>query len=151
MVGSVESPRRGVWHITDLCLDADEIGQDFPVEIGLVSDPKLTRDKVANALVTTLTPAQKGAAKARVDKLAAAKEKDLAEQLKEDRAVWDDVPMHPSRFMAELAEQLPKDAIIFDGALTSSPELVRYLPPEIPGHYFQTRGGHQRQKTQILV
>jgi thiamine pyrophosphate-dependent acetolactate synthase large subunit-like protein len=43
--------------------------------------------------------------------------------------------------MEELAMQLPKDAIIFDEALTTSPDLVRYMPPTTPGHYFQTRGG----------
>ncbi len=43
--------------------------------------------------------------------------------------------------MEELGELVPKDAIIFDEALTTSPELVRYLPPVLPGHYFQTRGG----------
>lgn len=51
------------------------------------------------------------------------------------------MPLHASRFMAELAEELPSDAVIFDEALTTSPELTRYLPPTKPGHYFQTRGG----------
>jgi len=40
-----------------------------------------------------------------------------------------------------LARHLPKDAIIFDEALTSSPELNRYIPADNPGNYFQTRGG----------
>jgi benzoylformate decarboxylase len=43
--------------------------------------------------------------------------------------------------MEELAAQLPKDAMIFDEALTVSPDLVHYLPPTMPGHYFLTRGG----------
>jgi benzoylformate decarboxylase len=46
-----------------------------------------------------------------------------------------------SQFMKELAEHVPEDVMIFDEALTSSPELVRYIPPKLPGHYFQTRGG----------
>jgi benzoylformate decarboxylase len=49
--------------------------------------------------------------------------------------------MHAARFMEELAAQLPADTIIFDEALTTSPELTRYIPPVQPGHYFQTRGG----------
>lgn len=43
--------------------------------------------------------------------------------------------------MEELACRLPIDAVIFDEALTCSPELTRYLPPRLPGHFFQTRGG----------
>ena len=43
--------------------------------------------------------------------------------------------------MQELAPQLPEDTVIFDEALTSSPAVVRYFPPNKPGHYFLTRGG----------
>jgi benzoylformate decarboxylase len=45
-------------------------------------------------------------------------------------------------FMAELVGQLPaEDVIIFDEALTSSPAVVRYWPPQRTGEYFLTRGG----------
>ena len=44
-------------------------------------------------------------------------------------------------FMSELARQAPADVIVFDEALTSSPELTRYLVPTLPGQFFQTRGG----------
>ena len=43
--------------------------------------------------------------------------------------------------MAELANQAPEDVVVFDEALTSSPELTHHLPPSRPGHYFATRGG----------
>jgi benzoylformate decarboxylase len=49
--------------------------------------------------------------------------------------------MLPARFMKALADRLPPGAIVFDEALTSSPELTHYLPPDEPGRYFQTRGG----------
>jgi benzoylformate decarboxylase len=65
----------------------------------------------------------------------------MAAQREADKGRRDAVPLHPSRFMEELAAQLPKDAMIFDEALTASPDLVHYLPPATPGHYFQTRGG----------
>ena len=58
-----------------------------------------------------------------------------------DQARRDDMPMPASRFMAELAELVPDDVIVFDEALTTSPDVVRYLPPTRPGAYFQTRGG----------
>jgi benzoylformate decarboxylase len=43
--------------------------------------------------------------------------------------------------MEELAARLPADAIVFDEALTSSPPLTRYAPPQRTGSFFQTRGG----------
>ena len=43
--------------------------------------------------------------------------------------------------MAELARQAPDDMMVFDEALTVSPDVTRYLPPTLPDHFFQTRGG----------
>ena len=43
--------------------------------------------------------------------------------------------------MEALAARLPADAIVFDEALTFSPEVTQYLPPRGPGSFFQTRGG----------
>ncbi|TSA13414.1 MAG: thiamine pyrophosphate-binding protein [Deltaproteobacteria bacterium] len=137
-LSGVFSPGVRVIHID---LDCFEIAKNFPVNLGLVSDPKATLAKLAEALDAILTSSQKEAARARIAKIAAQKEQELAGQLEADRAVNDAVPLHPSRFMKELAAQLPQDAVIFDEALTVSPELTRYLPPTQPGLYFQTRGG----------
>jgi benzoylformate decarboxylase len=43
--------------------------------------------------------------------------------------------------MEELARQLPRDAIIFDEALTCSPPVTRYVKVTRPRSYFLTRGG----------
>jgi len=41
----------------------------------------------------------------------------------------------------ELAPKLSADTVVFDDALTSSPDLTRWLPPTRIGQFFQTRGG----------
>ncbi|MBV9691941.1 MAG: thiamine pyrophosphate-binding protein [Ktedonobacteraceae bacterium] len=122
-------------------LNAYEVAKNFPVDIGLISDPKTTLAKVAAALETTMTASQKAAAKARVSAHTAAKEQEVAAWHEADTSRREAVPLHASRFMEELAAQLPKDAIIFDEALTTSPDLVHALPPTTPGTYFLTRGG----------
>jgi benzoylformate decarboxylase len=134
----VFAPDAKVIHID---LDAYEIAKNFPVELGLLGDPKTSLAALAGALESTITESQRRAANDRTRAIGEAKDQALAGQLDADRAVRDEVPMHASRFMEELGELLPKDAIIFDEALTTSPELVRYMPPDLPGHYFQTRGG----------
>jgi benzoylformate decarboxylase len=88
-----------------------------------------------------MTPKQKDAANARISQNRAAREQEVATRRDADKSRRDAVPLHPSRFMEELAAQLPKDAIIFDEALTVSPDLIHYLPPTTSGHYFLTRGG----------
>lgn len=134
----VFAPGAPVIHID---LNAYEIAKNFPVDLGMVSDPKLTLGALANALATRMTESEKEAARARLDASRSANEASLQKQLEHDRSVRDATPLHASRFMEELAKHIPKDTIVFDEALTTSPDVTRYIPPVLPGHFFQTRGG----------
>jgi len=137
-LSNVFAPGAKVVHID---LNSYEIAKNFPVDLGLVSDPKVTLDRLAAALEEAMTPAQKMVAQERIAAGGAAKKQELDAQLEADKAKRDDVPLQTSRFMEELSRQAPDDLIIFDEALTSSPPITRYLPPTKPGHFFQTRGG----------
>ena len=137
-LGSIFAPGAKVIHID---LNAYEIAKNHPVDLAMVSDPKLTLAHLATILEAVMTREQKEAAKRRTLEIAQAKETAHNHQLAGDRQIQDAVPLHFSRFTAELVNHLPKDAIIFDEALTSSPELTRYLTPTTPEHYFLTRGG----------
>lgn len=122
-------------------LNAYEIAKNFPVDLGLVSDPKLTLAALAGALEQRMTDEGKSAARDRVEKLRAEQKKTLAAELENDKKARDQVPLAPARFMEELAQRVGDEAVIFDEALTCSPDLTRYLPPTRPDHFFQTRGG----------
>lgn len=137
-LGNIFATGAKVIHID---LNAYQIAQNHSVDLGVVSDPKLTLAKLAEALDSTMTAQQKKAANARTTELSEEKNKKNEEQINADKAVCDDVPMHASRFMEELAAHLPDDVCIFDEALTCSPELNRYIPPTKPGQFLQTRGG----------
>lgn len=122
-------------------LDAHEIAKNFPVTMGLVSDPKFTLAALADALEGMMDDGQKAAATSRSEAMGTAKQQDLEAARARDRSFHDALPLHASMFAEELAKHLPPDAIIFDEALTTSPELTRYLTPTEPGSYFLTRGG----------
>jgi benzoylformate decarboxylase len=122
-------------------LNAYEIAKNHRVDLGLVADPKLTLRAIAEALAPMLTDAQKSAARSRLETLARKKESARAAEFENDQKHREDVPLHMSRFMEELAKQLPEDAIIWDEALTNSPAVARYRPPQKSGEYFLTRGG----------
>ena len=134
----VFAPGAKVIHVD---LDTYEIAKNFPVDLGMLGDPKTTLAALATALDSTLSPEARQAAGSRAAEIASANENALNKALEADKLVRDEVPMHASRFMEELGAVLPADAIIFDEALTTSPELVRYMPPVLDGHFFQTRGG----------
>ena len=137
-LSEVFAPEAKVIHID---LNAYEVAKNFPVDLGFISDPKTTLAKLAFALETTMTASQKATAAKRARQHAMAKEQEMAAQRAADKSMRGTAPLHASQFMEELAAQLPDDALIFDEALTTTPDLLRYLPPTMPGHYFQTRGG----------
>jgi benzoylformate decarboxylase len=138
ILDTVFKPGAPIVHVD---LNAYEIGKNFPVDLGLVADPKLTLGQLASALDQRLSGSQKEAAQARVRRLTELKRSETATERQNDERVASDVPMQPARFMRELAERLPGDAVVFDEALTASPDVARYISPDLPGHYFQTRGG----------
>ncbi|HUO40343.1 MAG TPA: thiamine pyrophosphate-dependent enzyme, partial [Mycobacterium sp.] len=122
-------------------LNAYEIAKCHPLTIGLVSDPKSTLALLAEALDGLMTPAQRRAAAARAKAIGKARADELAALRENDRESRDHLPMHLARFMEQLAPRLPEDAIVFDEALTSSPDITRHWLPHTAGHYFLTRGG----------
>jgi benzoylformate decarboxylase len=122
-------------------LDAYEIAKNFPVDLGLVADPKTTLGLLAEELERTLGAERREAAQRRTSELGEQKRRELDAHGARDAEFDGSTPLHPSTFMAELARQAPDDVVIFDEALTSSPELTQHLPPTLPGHYFATRGG----------
>lgn len=122
-------------------LNAHEIAKNFPVDLGLVADPKPTLAALNDAFARLMTDEQRRAAADRLRALGEAKQAELEKQRSRDQTLHDVLPLHASLFALELAEQLPPDAIIFDEALTTSPELTRYLQPTQPGQYYLTRGG----------
>lgn len=122
-------------------LDAGAIAKNFPVDIGVVADPKLTLGRLAHDVERAMSAHQKRDASARVSQMAGAKEAHAAAARQADEAALNAVPLHPASFMRELAARLPSDAVVFDEGLTASPDLTRYWPPKTPGSYFLTRGG----------
>ncbi len=122
-------------------LDAHEIAKNFPVTMGLVADPRPTLAALADALDGMMDDGQKAAAADRARAMGESKAADTETAKARDRSFHDALPLHASMFAEELARQLPAGSIIFDEALTTSPELTRYLTPTEPGSYFLTRGG----------
>jgi thiamine pyrophosphate-dependent acetolactate synthase large subunit-like protein len=122
-------------------LNTYEIAKNFPVTVGALADPKATLGVLAQELKRVMSEEQRTDARQRVQRQEEAKHAQRQEQLSRDARLRDQVPLRASRFMEELARRLPRGTLIFDEALTYSPELYRYLPQDEPGTYFQTRAG----------
>ncbi|MGK3986307.1 thiamine pyrophosphate-binding protein [Sorangium sp. So ce136] len=137
-LSGVFAPGAQVIHVD---LDPQAIARSFPVDLGLLADPKGTLRGLAAALASIMTPAQRDAARDRAARLGEARDRERDAAIAADRAARGATPMRPSQLMEELAAALPEDAMIFDEAITCSPELWRYRPPVNPGDTLLTRGG----------
>jgi thiamine pyrophosphate-dependent acetolactate synthase large subunit-like protein len=127
--------------VVHIDLDAYEIAKNFPVDLGLVADPATTLRALAAALKSAMGPEDVAGAASRRAAARARRDDEDRQAKAADVAGWDQTPMRPARFMSELAKRLGPKSLIFDEALTSSPDLTRYLSPDQPGSYYQTRGG----------
>ena len=137
----LSNPFRADARIIHIDLDPYEIAKNHPITLGLLSDPKLTLKALADTVTDLATPAQREAAAQRADASGAANRRELAEARARDEGEMNAVPLRMTAFAAELARQLPEDAILFDESLTHFPELTRWLPPHAIGSFFQTPGG----------
>ncbi|WP_405981639.1 thiamine pyrophosphate-binding protein [Streptomyces sp. NBC_00158] len=129
----LENPFRPGAKVVHIDLNAYEIAKNHPVDLGLAADPRHALRALAGVLEQRLTPARRAAAAARLD--VRTRERARAALERTD----DDTPM--AVFLRTLAERTGGDLIVFDEALTTSPLVTRYLPPERPGDYHLTRGG----------
>jgi benzoylformate decarboxylase len=125
-------------------LNTAEIAKNFPVDVAAVGDLKLTFASLVKHINERLDDDRRRRLAERLEARRAEKEKSRADEIENDAQYAGRVPLHSSVFMKALAERILKDGketLIFDEALTHSPELLRYLPPEKPGSFFQTRVG----------
>ncbi|MGW1892853.1 thiamine pyrophosphate-binding protein [Streptomyces sp. NPDC002004] len=122
--------------IVHIDLNAYEIAKNFPVDLGIVADPKAALRALATSLDRRLAPDRRTEAAERLAARTTQRDRARAEFL---RGSHDGTTIEA--FLHALAERTGGDLIVFDEALTSSPLVTRYLPPDRPGDYHVTRGG----------
>lgn len=129
----LENPFRPGAKVVHIDLNAYEIAKNHPVDLGLAADPRHALRALAGVLEQRMAPDRRAAAAARLDVRTRERARAGLERTDED------TPM--AVFLRTLAERTGGDLIVFDEALTTSPLVTRYLPPERPGDYHLTRGG----------
>lgn len=127
--------------VVHIDLDTDAIAKNFPVDLGIAADPRRTLDGLAHALERRMDPRARARAEEWFALRSARRSRELAEARRGDEAAFAPDALPTAAFLQELARRLPEDAVVFDEALTASPDLSRHLPPARPGHWHQTRGG----------
>uniref|UniRef100_UPI0037424C95 thiamine pyrophosphate-binding protein n=1 Tax=Spirosoma aureum TaxID=2692134 RepID=UPI0037424C95 len=123
-------------------LNAYEIAKNHHVDLGVVSDPKLSLQALAKAIESKQSDSQRSAADSRLKAARDAKKPaPIAEPVTVAAESAEAKPLKMAQFAEVLAQKVPDDVVIFDEALTNSPPVQQAIPPRKPGSYFTTRGG----------
>ncbi len=117
------------------------IARNYPVDCGLVSDPKRALEALAEAIEAGADRRFHARVTERMRALQALKEAERAEQLERVKAMPGNRPMSSVRLMYELARCLPEEVSIAGEAITASVDLVRALTFDDPSDYLAARGG----------
>jgi thiamine pyrophosphate-dependent acetolactate synthase large subunit-like protein len=120
-------------------LNAYEIAKNHHVDLGVVSDPKVSLQALAKAIESKQSDSQRSAADSRLQ--AARDAKKPAPSAVPEPESAEVKPLKMAQFAEVLAQKVPDDVVIFDEALTNSPAVQQAIPPRKPGSYFTTRGG----------
>jgi benzoylformate decarboxylase len=124
-------------------IDSDpwEVGKNYPVQLGILSDPKAALAQLLPLVRQRLTAAQQDAAQRRLEaeqELRLQERRGLAARAAEDN---DLEPMSPIVLMREVAGALPDDAVIVNESVTSGGTLRAWLKLQDNKSFFQAKGG----------
>jgi benzoylformate decarboxylase len=120
---------------------AYQIGKNYPVEVGVLGDPKAGLAELDTLLGAAMSPAEKEAARARGESRSAQHRQNaqrLCEQVAGRRAAR---PMHASVLMESLAGVLPPDVAVVEEAVTTTGTMFQRLGAlKNTSGYFAHRG-----------
>jgi benzoylformate decarboxylase len=117
-----------------------EIGKNMPADVGLLADPKLALQEVAEVVVPQMDAAAQRAAAERRDAMQAQKQQERERQKQRAERAWDSVPIAPPRLFATLSACLPENVVIYNEAITAETDMTRTISLE-QNRLFGNHGG----------
>lgn len=137
-----ESPFPDNAKIIHIDLDPREIGKNWPVDIGIMADPRSALADLNAVVRGKQSDEQKAEAGKRAETVEATAGQMLQALEMAAKAKWDNQPMAAGRMMSELADAMDPQTILYDESITAGGFLMRYLRfPDTGRHYRATGGG----------
>jgi benzoylformate decarboxylase len=137
-----DSPFPDAAQVIHIDLDPWEIGKNWPVQIGLLADPRTALADLNAKIRETQSSVHKDEAKKRAAAVESTSGQLLQALEMAAKGRWDNVPIGTGRMMAELGQAMDPKTLLFDESITAGGYLMRYLRfPDTGRHYRATGGG----------
>jgi benzoylformate decarboxylase len=130
-------------HVKVIHLDANpwEVGKNYPLEVGLLGDPKAGLMELSLLVAARQTPAQVQAARERVAGYAARRAAERAALVAEIAAQGGERPMTPQAMLGAVAAALPPNAAVIEESATTHQGILERLGALAdPAGHFAHRG-----------
>ncbi len=124
-------------------LDVDpwEIGKNYPPKVAILGDPKGTLPDLIAAVREKMSAGARGGAHDRLKTATDAIAAERAALIARAKGLASASPVHPLALLHAIGEMLPKDAVVVEEALSSSPGIRQLIRSDDPQSYFGLRGG----------
>jgi benzoylformate decarboxylase len=124
-------------------LDTDpwEIGKNYPAEVAILGDPKSTLPEITAAVEAAMTSGARGAARERFKAACDATLADRSALKAKAKALAGKSPVQALALLDAIGDMLPKDAVVIEEVLSSSPGIRQLIRSDDPQSYFGLRGG----------
>jgi benzoylformate decarboxylase len=138
--GDVESVPEG-FPIVHLDTDAWELAKNYPEQVAILGDPKVTLPELTEAVHRARSSHEQAAAVKRLGLAKAAGLASLARFHAMADAVADRHPIHPMALMQTIGRLLPPEAVVIDETVSSGVGVRRFLKSDDAQSFFGLRGG----------
>lgn len=138
--GQVESVPEGL-AIVHLDTDPWEIAKNYPVQAGILGDPKASLPELTEAVRGAMTEEGRTRAAARLAEATAEGAAGLTKLRAQAEAGAGRTPIQPLALMGAIAGVLPADAVVIDETVSSGAGLRRLLQSDDAQSFFGLRGG----------
>lgn len=137
-----ESPFPEGAKVVHIDLDPWEVGKNWPVDVGLMADPRAALADLNAVIKRSQTGEQRDSAAKRAASVESTSGQLLQALELAAKGRWDNVPIGTGRMMSEIGEAMDPNTVLFDESITAGGYLMRYLRfPDTGRHYRAVGGG----------
>jgi benzoylformate decarboxylase len=130
-------------HLRIIHLDVDpwELGKNFPADVAILADPKATLPELTAAIRARLTDSMRLRARERFERMISSissHRESLLAKAAADAAI---IPIRAFSLLQAIGAVLPKDSVVVEEAISSSPGIRDLIKSDDPQSFFGLRGG----------